>query len=69
MKDNMKSLIHFQTGKVVIKIMNLLKKNLALLLAVVICLSLAACGSNAPETLENIVLDDSIDESLEDTYY
>lgn len=64
----MKSLIHFQTGKVVIKIMNLLKKNLALLLAVVLCLSLAACGSNAPETLENIVLDDSIDESLEDTY-
>ena len=47
---------------------DLLKKNLALLLAAILCLSLAACGSNAPETLENIVLDDSIDDSLEDTY-
>ncbi len=63
----MKSL-NFQTGKVAIKIMNLLKKKFALLLAVILCLSLAACGSNAPETLGNIVLDDSIDESLEDTY-
>ena len=51
-----------------IKMKNLLKKNLALLLAVVLCLCLTACGSNAPETLENIVLDDSIDASLEDTY-
>ena len=47
---------------------NLLKKNLALLLAVVLCLCLAACGGNAPETLEDIVLDDSIDDNLEDTY-
>ena len=51
-----------------IKMKNLLKKNLALLLAVVLCLCLAACGGNAPETLENIVLDDSIDDNLEDTY-
>ena len=48
--------------------MNLLKKNLALLLAAVFCLCLAACGSNAPETLENIVLDDSIDDNSEDIY-
>lgn len=48
--------------------MNLLKKIFALLLAVAFCLSLFACGSNAPETLENIVLDDSIDDNLEDTY-
>ena len=54
--------------KGMIKMKNLLKKNLALLLAVVLCLCLTACGSNAPETLENIVLDDSIDASLEDTY-
>ena len=47
---------------------NLLKKNLALLLAVVLCLCLTACGGNAPETLGNIVLDDSIDDNLEDTY-
>ena len=45
-----------------------LKKYMGLLLALVMCLSLTACGSNAPETLENIVLDDSIDDSLEDTY-
>ena len=55
-------------GKGMIKMKNLLKKNLALLLALILCLSLAACGGNAPETLENIVLDDSIDASLEDTY-
>ena len=53
----------------VINMIDLLKKKLALLLAVVFCLNLAACGSNAPETLENIVLDESIDDSLEDTYY
>ena len=52
----------------VIKMIDLLKKNLALLLALVLCLCLAACGNNAPETLENIVLDDSIDDNLEDTY-
>lgn len=45
-----------------------LKKNSAFLLAVVLCLCLAACGANAPETLGNIVLDDSIDGNLEDTY-
>ena len=45
-----------------------LKKNLAFLLAVVLCLSLTACSGNAPETLENIVLDDSIDYNIEDTY-
>ena len=47
---------------------DLLKNNLALLLAAILCLSLAACGSNAPETLENIVLDDSIDDNSEDIY-
>ena len=52
----------------VIKMIDLLKKKLALMLAAVFCLSLAACGSNAPETLENIVLDESYDVSLEDTY-
>ena len=44
------------------------KKYASLLLAVVLCLCLAACGSNTPETLGNIVLDDSIDDNLEDTY-
>ena len=44
------------------------KKYASLLLAVVLCLCLAACGSNTPETLGNIVLDDSIDYNLEDTY-
>ena len=48
--------------------MNFLKKNLVFLLAAVLCLSMAACGGSAPETLENIVLDDSIDGNLEDTY-
>ena len=45
-----------------------LKKYMGLLLALILCLSMAACGGNAPETLENIVLDDSIDYSIEDTY-
>ena len=54
--------------KGMIKMKNLLEKNLALLLAVVLCLCLTACGGNAPETLGNIVLDDSIDDNLEDTY-
>lgn len=47
---------------------NLLKKSFAFLLAAVLCLCLAACGNNAPETLENIVLDDSINYDFEDTY-
>ena len=33
-----------------------LKKYMGLLLALVMCLSLTACGSNAPETLENIAV-------------
>ena len=54
--------------KGMMRVKNLLKKYFALLLALILCLSFAACGGNAPETLENIVLDDSIDASLEDTY-
>ena len=54
--------------KGMMRVKNFLKKYFALLLALILCLSLAACGGNAPETLENIVLDDSIDASLEDTY-
>ena len=54
--------------KGMMRVKNLLKKYFALLLALILCLSLAACGGNAPETLENIVLDDSIDGNLEDTY-
>ena len=47
------------------------KKYAGLLLALVLCLSLTACGdgkSNAPATIDNISLDNTIDYNLEDTY-
>ena len=39
---------------------NFLKRHCALLPAVVLCLSLTACGSKVPNTLENIALDDTL---------
>lgn len=41
--------------------MNNLKKYMGLLLALVMCLSLVACGGNAPEKLQTIVIDDSVE--------
>ena len=50
---------------------NLLKKSFAFLLTAVLCLCLAACGKTgdkAPDTLEGIVPDESINYDFEDIY-